>query len=302
MNEDVTLAKWLNNELSGKELADFEASPEFATYNKIKQYSAGMLAPEANMERVYAKIKDSTKQQYKPKVRQLNILITRVAAVIVIALGLSFYFYAAHITTHNATAGNRTTFNLPDASVVVLNAGSTADYKAFNWQNNRRLELNGEAYFTAAKGKTFDVVTPLGTVTVVGTRFDVKARKNRLDVTCYEGKVKVTTPGGTTTLTAGQRIAFDGTNPISLPAEVKTEPGWVLHREVDFLAERPENVLAELERQFNVKITVKGTLPYKGGYSGTLPVKNLETTLDMFSLSYGLTYKKQGNQIILSAE
>ncbi|MFY7729805.1 MAG: hypothetical protein ACOVRN_09835 [Flavobacterium sp.] len=92
MNEDVTLAKWLNNELSGKELADFEASPEFATYNKIKQYSAGMLAPEANMERVYAKIKEGTKQQHKPKVRQLNTWITRVAAVIVIALGLSFYF------------------------------------------------------------------------------------------------------------------------------------------------------------------------------------------------------------------
>ena len=224
------------------------------------------------------------------------------AALFVIAIGLGMYFYTAKITSHNAAAGSMAVFNLPDNSEVVLNAGSDATYKAFNWTNNRRLELNGEAYFKAAKGKTFDVVTPLGTVTVVGTRFDVKARENRLDVTCYEGKVKVTTPKGSVLLTAGQSVAYNNDIKLALPNVTKSEPGWVNRHEVDFSIERPENVLSEMERQFNVKIKVKGTLPYKGGYSGTLPTKQLETTLDLFLPAYGLSYKKQGNEIILSAE
>lgn len=304
MNDDVKLAKWLNDELDGTELAAFEASPEFATYEKIKQYSAELEAPAANMDAIYAHIKDAQANRKQVKTRRISAWIPRVAALFVIAIGLAVYFYAAKITSHNAANGSMAMFSLPDDSEVVLNAGSDASYKAFNWNNNRRLELNGEAYFKAAKGKTFDVVTPLGIVTVVGTRFDVKARENRLDVTCYEGKVKVTTAAGSTFLTPGQSLAFDKGSKLSftLPKVTKNEPGWVNHHEVDFSIERPENVLAEMERQFNVKIKVKGTLPYKGGYSGTLPTKKLETTLDLFLPAYGLSYKKQGNEILLSAE
>lgn len=302
MNDDVTLAKWLNNELNAKELADFEASPEFATYDKIKRYSAELVAPVADMDELYARIKEGQTARKATKVRRLPVWIPRVAALFVIALGLGMYFYTAKITSHNAADGSMAMFTLPDNSEVVLNAGSDVAYKAFNWNNNRRLELNGEAYFKAAKGKTFDVVTTLGTVTVVGTRFDVKARENRLDVTCYEGKVKVTTPKGSIFLTAGQSVAYNNDTKLALPNVTKGEPGWVNHHEVDFSIERPENVLAEMERQFNVKIKVKGTLPYKGGYSGTLPTKQLETTLDLFLPAYGLSYKRQGNEIILSGE
>ena len=30
-------------------------------------------------------------------------------------------------------------------------------YKKWNWENNRKLNLNGEAYFKVTKGKTFEV-------------------------------------------------------------------------------------------------------------------------------------------------
>ncbi|MFP5438698.1 MAG: FecR family protein [Bacteroidia bacterium] len=303
MNDDILLAKWLNDELSTQELAEFEATPEFATYNKIRKYSAELEAPATDMDALYTRIKEGQTTAHKvTKVHRFPVWLPRVAALFVIAIGLGIYFYTAKLTSHNAAEGSLAAFTLPDNSEIVLNAGSEASYKSFNWTNNRRLELNGEAYFKAAKGKTFDVVTSLGTVTVVGTRFDVKARGNRLDVTCYEGKVKVTTANGTVYLTAGQSVAYDNNTKLSLPKVTKGEPGWVNRHEVDFSIEKPENVLAELERQYNVKIKVKSPLPYKGGYSGTLPTKQLETTLDLFLPAYGLHYKKQGNEIILSAE
>ncbi|MFP9115569.1 FecR family protein [Flavobacterium sp. RHBU_3] len=300
--EDVKLAKWLNDEMDAQELKEFESLPEYATYSKIKQYSAELEAPQADMEAMYARIQQHKLQQNQPKVRRLNAWFGRVAAVLLIAVGISVYMYAARVTTQAAVAGATNTFLLPDDSEISLNADSEAEYKTFNWDNNRRLELNGEAYFKAAKGKTFDVVTPQGTVTVVGTRFDVKVRGKRLDVTCYEGKVRVTTKNETVLLTPGKAVAYEDGNNLHVPDVKKEEPGWVNRHEVDFSIETPENVLAELERQFNVKISVQGKLKDKGGYSGTLPVKNLEATLDMFSLPYGLKYKKQGKEIILSAE
>jgi transmembrane sensor len=303
MKDDVRLAKWLNDELDTKELAAFEATPEYATYEKIKRYTAQLEAPATDMDALYARIKEEQTARKAVKVRRIPVWIPRVAALFIIAIGLGVYFYTAKITSHNAAAGSMASFTLPDYSEVVLNAGSEASYKAFNWNNNRRLELQGEAYFKAAKGKTFDVVTPLGTVTVVGTRFDVKARENRLDVICYEGKVKVTgTNGKAVYLTPGQSVAFNNQKLLELPKVTKSEPGWVNRHEVDFSIEKPENVLAELERQYNVTIKAKNPLPYKGGYSGTLPTKQLETTLDLFLPAYGLHYKKQGNEIILSAE
>ena len=39
MEEKHTLAKWLNEEMTPTELAEFEASSDFAIYDKIRKYS-----------------------------------------------------------------------------------------------------------------------------------------------------------------------------------------------------------------------------------------------------------------------
>jgi transmembrane sensor len=40
MKKNHTLAKWLNDELSDATLTEFEASPDFEKYQKIKNYTA----------------------------------------------------------------------------------------------------------------------------------------------------------------------------------------------------------------------------------------------------------------------
>lgn len=300
MNDDVKLAKWLNDEMDAQELREFESLPEYATYSKIKKYSAELMAPAADMDALYAKISTNKYTRTAPRVRRLNVWIPRVAAVLFIVMGLSFFLYAAHTTSQHAGATAMSSFVLPDDSQVTLNAGTEAEYKEFNWGNNRRMELQGEAYFKAAKGKTFDVVTPLGTVTVVGTQFNVKARGNRLDVTCYEGKVKVTTPTETILLTPGKTVAYEDGKNLHLPDVKAGEPGWVRH-EAQFVMENINNVVAELERQFGVTIELAGPVSQKS-YNATIPTKDMNTALDLVRSTFKLNYKKQGDKIILTAE
>jgi len=299
MNEDVTLAKWLNDEMNDRELKDFMAQPEYATYSKIKEFSGQLTVPQANMDALYQNITQKRNKSNQPKVRKLNPWMPRVAAILILALGATFFFYTTKTTTQLAAAGDRDTFLLPDNSEVVLNAGSQAEYKEFNWNGNRKLELNGEAYFKVAKGKTFDVITKWGTVTVVGTQFNVRARNGRLDVTCFEGKVKVTNGKETVFLTPGKTVAYDDGTKLNLPDVKVHKPGW-MNYETYFGKVRLREVLNEIERQY--KVTIKLDTNVQNRFNGTIPMNNIDNALDQIILVYHLQAKKEGNTITLSAE
>ena len=296
MKDENVLAKWLNNELEGKELQEFMASSEFSTYNRIKESSAQLVVPEGDMDALYARIQEN---KNRPKVKKLNPWLPRIAAMLVLAIGAAFFIYTNQSTNQIALNGSRTAFLLPDNSQVVLNAGSEADYKTWNWKNNRKLQLDGEAYFKVAKGQTFDVETATGTVTVVGTQFNVKARDGRFDVTCFEGKVRVASNGVTVLLLPGESIAFDNGKRIAMPAEKALEPGWLAY-DVKFNSERLENIVNEIERQYNVTIQLQENLKNKP-YTGSIPMNDLNKALDLITTANQLTSEKAGNSIILSA-
>jgi transmembrane sensor len=296
MNEDTKLARWLNNEMNEAELAAFTASPGFETYRKIRDYSAQLTVPEADLDALYKNIQQEKNVTKVPR----NNWIPKIAAILVIALGLTYFLYTTRTTTQFAEAGKHIGFILPDSSSVVLNAGSTAEYKPNKWDSTRKLELDGEAYFKVAKGKTFDVVTPLGTVTVVGTQFNVRARKDRFEVTCFEGKVKVASKTDVVYLLPGESIAFEKGNVISIPLNDIQQPGWLSY-ETSFTAELPENIISEIERQYDVTIEVTGAIERKT-FTGTLPMNDIDTALEIFSTVYHLKTEKRGNKIIVSSE
>lgn len=298
MKDDVKLAKWLEGTMDEGELREFKAAPEYNIYAKIADYSATLVAPEADTDGMYQNIK--SQKTNTSKVIRFTPWLYKVAAIVVLVLGASFFFYATNTTTQIADAGEHKEFLLPDNSEVVLNAGSEANFKSWNWNNNRKVNLDGEAYFKVAKGQKFDVVTTMGTVTVVGTQFNVKARDNRFDVTCFEGKVKVSSNDKEIMLTPGQGVSFaNGKQIAASPAAGNIKPGWVTY-EVHFNDEKLANVIAEMERQYNIVIT----LP-EGDYSpfsGPLPMNDLDTALDNIITIYNLQLVKADGKIILNPE
>lgn len=299
MKDDKMLAKWLNNELDEKELKAFMNTPEYATYNRIMEYSALLTVPETDMDSLYARIEANKNRP--EKVRTLSPWIGRIAAMLILMLGATYFLYTSKTTTELASSGQRTEFLLPDNSSVTLNAGSEVDYKAWNWKNNRKLQLDGEAYFKVAKGQTFDVETAMGTVTVVGTQFNVKARDNRFDVTCFEGKVKVTSNGNTILLTPGMSVAFDNGKQVDVPSDENSQPGWLTY-EVNYQQEKLERIINEMERQYRVDIELTDKQLAKETHSGSIPMNNLNDALEIIETAYQLKSHKAGNKIILSVE
>ena len=109
--------------------------------------------------------------------------------------------------------GGQYELQLPDGTRVWLNAASSLKYPAsFYGQNQRSVELIGEAYFEVAKDKTkpFVVKSKGQEVEVLGTHFDVNAYPDEQSIktTLIEGSVKL---NGQLTLKPGeQSVLSDG--------------------------------------------------------------------------------------------
>ncbi|MFC4739612.1 FecR family protein [Flavobacterium ponti] len=291
MEEDYKLAKWLNNELSEDELVEFKKDSDYELLHKIKENSAFLSTPSFDENRILQNVLKSKKDS---KVISLQNWFVRIAAIFVIGLGLYFGTQTILTTTQSAEIGNKANFLLPDNSEVALNSDSEIEFKKWNWENNRTLDLKGEAYFKVAKGKTFEVNTSLGKVTVLGTQFNVKARNNRFDVTCFEGKVKVKYKSQEIILTKGELISFENNQKIVAKNILDIQPSWI-NKEVSFEKENLVNVLLEIERQYNITFNYKN-IETNQLFTGKIPTDNIDVALQIISASYHFEIQKDSTK------
>ncbi|MFN3753610.1 FecR family protein [Flavobacterium sp.] len=299
MEENYKLAKWLAGEMTDEELAAFQAEPDFAIYENIKKHSSSLETPNFDEDKTLRTILASPKKEIKTVSLTQNWFF-RIAAVLVIGLGLFLGYQNFATSTEYAENGVLNSFILPDNSEVVLNSGSKIDYKKWNWDNHRSLKLNGEAYFKVAKGQKFEVNTSLGKVTVLGTQFNVKQRDNRFDVTCYEGKVKVNYGDTEVIITKGMSVAFENGKSIKIPESTIQNPEW-LNNEMVFYQANLKSIIGEFERRFDVTLTLESN-DNSQLFTGTIPAENIDVALQILSTTYHLKPTKVSkNKILLKA-
>ena len=226
MNENYILHKFLNGEATPREIEDLRSNPEYADYIKIAQASKGFQPPEFNDVDNFESIqKNKVKRISSPGSTHYKKLL-RIAAVMVLII-VSYVFISSLSTTVSTDIAQKETFKLPDESEVQLNANSEIRYKKRNWENNRSLSLTGEAYFNVTKGNTFEVETPQGTVTVLGTQFNVFSRDTIFNIKCFEGLVSVAFNDTLIKLPAGNKIKVENNKLVVLTTTNTTKPTWI---------------------------------------------------------------------------
>ncbi|MFT5752700.1 MAG: transmembrane sensor, partial [Dokdonia sp.] len=203
------------------------------------------------------------------------------------------------LETYTTEIAEQKTIILPDNSEIILNAQSTIRYSQKDWDDNRLVYLDGEAFFKVAKGETFDVQTTHGTVTVLGTQFNVKERLNYFAVQTYEGLVGVKHPSYTGKLPAGTgvQIANNNTTPYSAHS-IATVPSWT-EKSSTFESTPYHMVLEEVERQFAVRITSNNNETTKL-FTGSFTHTDLKQALKTITLPMHLTFTIDGSNISLT--
>ena len=211
----------------------------------------------------------------------------KIASVIVVGLGI-LYFTVLHApnTTLNTLANQKNSVELPDHSFVQLNENSKLTYNKSKWDKKRELNLQGEAYFDVEKGKKFDVKTKMGTVSVLGTEFNVISNDSIFHVTCYEGLVMVAIDNQKIELPAGTEMKLVGDTLDKSKVSI-VEPQWLKNLSV-FKNEPFENVIFELEKQYALKIEYSNLKSIH--FTGAFENNNLQNALKSITQPFDLTF------------
>ena len=299
MNKEDLIKKWLADELSAAELEDFKKLDDYDMHSKILEtahyFKASEVSEIAGIEALYEKIdkKNTTKVRqihwYKP--------LLKIAAMVVFILGFSFFFFKNKDTTVNTLVSQKEEIELPDASTVVVNAKSQIVYNEKKWYTKREINLMGEAFFKVKKGSQFDVISSGGTITVLGTQFNVKSRENFFEVTCYEGLVKVQHNELTRYLSAGNILRIIDGN-ITFKTTNTIHPQWISNVS-GFRSVPLYDVIEEFKRQYSVTFSLMN-INEKRLFTGGFVHDNMEDGLKSITLPLDLTYSiDASNHIVL---
>lgn len=296
MDKEDLLIKWLDGEMNDAELASFKQFPEYASYKKLNENAAYFKSPIVNKEEQYANFKSLIEKENKtaPKKNTSFKFLMRIAAVLVVGLGLYFTVLKEDLVKVNTLVAEQTNFNLPDNSEIIINADSKIKYNEKEWAKKRKLTLDGEAFFKVAKGEKFDVKTDLGTITVLGTQFNVKQRGKLLEVQCFEGLVSVDIGKSTIKLPAGNTLRLFK-NKLIEGKTSHTKPFWIEGKST-FESIPYFEVIAEFERQFDVTIDLSNFDEQKI-FTGSFVNDNKELALKSITQPFKLSYDINKEQI-----
>ena len=113
--------------------------------------------------------------------------------------------------TLRTVRGGEYRLELSDGTAVYLNASTTLRYPVAFGKGERRVELDGEAYFEVAKdtARPFIVKARQVDIRVLGTSFDVSTYGGEIVATLVEGKVRMRQGADSVTLLPNQQAVAD---------------------------------------------------------------------------------------------
>ncbi|NNK88306.1 MAG: FecR family protein [Flavobacteriaceae bacterium] len=292
MEQDDLLFKWLNDELSDSELELFMQREDYARNLEILRAAMAFKAENHSSVSDFNTFRKNYKSKDKSgRVIKMPIWI-RVAAAVIIGLGIFFTFFNTGNMEVSTLIAEKTVVMLPDNSEVQLNASSRIEYNSKTWDKQRSLNLNGEAFFKVAKGKTFTVNTPAGSITVLGTQFNVKQRTGYFEVKCFEGLVSVSVDTLQQQLKAGRSLRISD-DQLVLSSTIDNNPPWIENFS-RFNAVPLDQVLEELQRQYEVDLSLHD-VNTKRLFTGIFTHEDLEKALIEITTPMDLTYELNGS-------
>ena len=297
--EEILIAKWLAGEVSKAELEKVLSAEEIAKFEAMVAEVDSWTLPQVDQARGWQRLQARKQQAPAGKVRSLWRPAMAVAASLTLLLVAYFGWFAQDgVTEYTTAAGEQQRITLPDGSTVQLNTSSSLSYVPDTWEDTRELDLSGEAFFSVAKGQTFTVNTGQGSVTVLGTQFNVNQRGDYLTVDCYEGRVGVEVPGDNQMhqLTPGRGIRFRSGSEVKARSIDGSAPRWILDSAATrFQSAALGEVLLAVEAQFGVPVNAEKAVDIDRTFSGSFLHENIEVALRMVCQPLGLQFRGQAD-------
>ena len=209
------------------------------------------------------------------------------------------------------TPGERSRVQLADGSSVMLNVDSKLRLPSTFNQQQRVVQLTGEAYFEvdADSDRPFIVRTENASVRVRGTAFNVRGcpDEEQVEVAVREGGVSVRperagTQPDTVELESGEigRMGEADTTVQILAADVAPYIGWTEGRLVFEDTPLPK-VVRRLERWYDLTFRIRDPALRSLRLTATLKSQSVRNVLDVIAASLNIRYEIDQNSVVLKA-
>lgn len=205
--------------------------------------------------------------------------------------------------TLTTPVGGQFRLTLPDGTKVWLNAATTIRYPEWFTGDQRRVELNGEAYFEVAKNEKqpFLVTIPGETaISVLGTHFNVMSypAENSKEITLLEGKVAVQHADQHALLAPGMQARIEnGKLEHRSGADLEEVTGW---KEGQFVFHDAtiEQIMRQVERWYGAEVVYqdKVTFHFNATIDRSEPIHRL---LHFLESTGHIRFKIQDKKIIV---
>jgi len=344
-NIEDLLRKFSTGELSPRESNEFakilkegddnEELKAILTAYWEKAESAHIDVPTNKLlERLKAKIGNTDVSFRGTSQHKTLYTFMRYAAVVLITFGLTWLAkdfrvgtpelatlqktQVLHSNEVSVLYGSRSKITLPDGSTVNLNSGSVLRYPAQFDNENRKVSIEGEAYFDVKKDPNhpFLVRTNGVTVRVLGTKFNVKSYPDEktVETTLVTGKVElyannleINDNNRLLVLAPNQQAIFEvqkgkKDSIISmlhnLNVDVNPIISWKDNRFM-FRDEKFADLAQKLKRWYNVDIKINDPKLQSTPFSGVFEKETVEQSLNALKLAAPFKYRMEKNQIVI---
>ncbi|MEQ6121229.1 FecR family protein [Reichenbachiella sp. MALMAid0571] len=260
----------------------------------------------------------------KPKQHKIRLWsVFKYAAIILLSIGFSWFAYDltneekvipkyAKVIEKSNEKGRKTTFNLPDGTIVKLNSNSSLRFPEYFDNEKREVILEGEAFFEVTKNKNKPFIIRSGdiTTTVLGTSFNVNASpgSDKIEIAVVTGKVKVeNTDAGSNSavvyLEPNKKAVYNANtkslNKMDFLAEedIAWKDGVIIFKH----AGEPD-VIKRLEEWYGVDISMENRTQKKWDLNARFENSTLEHVLKVVGHQIGFDFKIKDNNVILKYE
>lgn len=282
--EAKIVAEWFATE-EGQEYLSMKLDQDFLSFKE--GYEDFMVGHEIPSEKMYWII-----MQHIQKKRNKRILF-RIAAILIPFILIASIFYQLNTrvdifgnSEYNelyVPKGEHVQFVFQDGSRAYINSDSRIFYPKQFGLSERKIRLEGEAYFIVASNKRrpFVVEVGKGSVKVVGTSFNVEAypEHNDVCVSLDEGKIKmISWTKMEKSLNPGEKIIYNKTTgecTVIKDEDTRTASLW--RKDIITFSNAPmSEVIEKLNRRYNVEFIVEDKDALN--YTYTFTAQNTELT------------------------
>lgn len=204
--------------------------------------------------------------------------------------------------------GGEFCLTLSDGTRVWLNSETSIQYPVAFGAKERRVFVQGEAYFEVAKDakKPFTVQFMSSSVTVLGTSFNIRAypEEKRSQTTLAEGSVRIYSPGSSMLLKPGEQAEVSALSGemVKQEVEVKNFTSWKDGRFV-FEQQPLEDIMRTLERWYDIRVIFKDEGAKRISLSGNMKrYGDFSQVMKMLQMTGDVRFELHGNDVYITTE